>query len=129
MARCTRIRRKKRRVCIGDLNEEIVLQNRNLTAPAFQAVDFEEEFEDNGDAYAAIDTVTGKTFFDGVNTDSPVTHEIYIVFDTTVTAQSWVEFDSRRIDILKVENFEERNEFMLLTCVERGLISRAGSRA
>lgn len=105
------------------------MQNRNLTAPAFQAVDFEEEFEDNGDAYAAIDTVTGKTFFDGVNTDSPVTHEIYIVFDTTVTAQSWVEFDSRRIDILKVENFEERNEFMLLTCVERGLISRAGSRA
>lgn len=129
MARCIKIRRKKRQVCIGDMQDEIIIQNRSIVAPEFGKTNFDENFTPNVTVWSAIETVTGKTFFDGVNTDTPITHIIYIFFDSTVTAESWIEFEGRRIDILKVEDFEERHEFMLLTCVDRGLLTREAAKS
>ncbi len=120
MAKCVRIRRKKRKVCIGDLTDEIILQNRNITPPPFGSADFDESFTTIATVFAAINTVSGKTFFDGVNSDINITHEIYIMFDATVTAETWIEFKNRRIDILRVENLEERDEWLKLICTERG---------
>lgn len=121
MSKCTRIHRKKRKLCIGDLKDEIILQNRAITAPVFGSSDFDETFTNIVTVWALINTVSGKTFFDGVNTDINITHEIYIVYDATVTAETWVELKSRRIDILRVENLEERDEYLKLICTDRGL--------
>lgn len=130
MARCQKIRRKNRRVCVGDLDTLIVIQNRNLSAPEFSAVDFNEDFDGDLDVWAAINTVTGKTFFDGVSVDTQITHEILIQFEETVTASSWVLLDgTNRLDILNVEDLEERHEFMLLTCTDRGLAVNEASKA
>lgn len=128
MARCTKIRRKKRRACVGDLTDLISIQNRNVTAPDFNSADFNADFSDEANVWAGINTVHGKTFFDGVSTEVNITHEILIHFDETVTSSSWVLFESRRFDILDTEDLDERHEYMILTCAETGKTSREGSK-
>ncbi len=122
MSKCKFIKRKRRNICIGDLDTLITLENRNIQAPDFNTVDFDEVFtEAVPDVWAMIETVRGKTFFDGVNTEKEITHLIYIMFDSTVTAETWVKFsDGRRLDILDVENLDERSDFMLLHCQDLG---------
>ena len=124
MPQCQRIHRKRRQLCIGDMDSQITLENRNIQAPDFDTVDFDEEFTaPNPAAWALIETVRGKTFFDGVSTEKDVTHWIYINFDVTVTAETWVKLvDGRRLDILRVENLDERSDFMLLHCDDRGAV-------
>ena len=120
--RCSRVGGRHRRVCAGDLNKLVTVQNRAIEAPDWNSPDFDEQFNTDGTAWAAIETVTGKTFFDSVNQrDQTVTHEIYIRYDSTVTSESWLLYDSRRFDILAVEDMEERNEFLKLTCVDKGV--------
>ena len=129
---CQSIRKKKRRVCVGDMRDPITLNNRNITAPLFNTVDFDENFEpidsSQPETLSLIETVDGKTYFDGVNTETPITHIIYIPFNDSVTSETWIEFEGRRIDILRVENFDERNQFLKLTCNERGLTSREATK-
>lgn len=126
---CTTIRIKKRKLCAGDLRHRIELSNRKLVAPLFNSVDFQENFKPNTTVSAAIETVTGKVYFDGASIENPITHIIYIRFDPTVTASTWIIFDERRLDILKVEDLDERKEFLKLTCLDRGLVSREASKA
>ena len=122
MPKCQPIRKKRRNICIGDMEDEITLENRAIQPPDFDTVDFDETFTaPNPPVWALIETVRGKTFFDGVSTEEDVTHWIYINFDSTVTAETWVKLtDGRRLDILRVENLDERSDFMLLHCVDRG---------
>lgn len=124
MPRCQPIQKKRRNVCIGDMEDEIILENRAIQAPDFDKVDFDEEFTaPNPPVWSMIDTVQGKTFFDGVSTERDITHWVYINFDTTVTAETWVKLaDGRRLDILKVENLDERSDYMLLHCEDRGAV-------
>ena len=120
MPKCIKIRTKKRQVCIGDLNNLIKLQIRDIVAPVFGSPDYDEQFTDAAEVWAGIDTVSGKTFFDGVGTETSITHYFYIRYDATVTSETWVEFDNRRFDILTTNNLDERKEFMQLVCVDRG---------
>jgi SPP1 family predicted phage head-tail adaptor len=119
MAKCKIIRTNKRKICLGDLDKRIILQNRNIAAPVYGSVNFDENFTTIATVWAGINTVGGKTFFDGVS-DRVITHEIFIRYDATVTASTWIEFENRRIDILNVEDWEERHEYMKLICNERG---------
>jgi len=121
MPTCQLIKRKHRKVCIGDLNTFIKMQNRNITPPVFGDVDFDEDFQDASEVWAKIDTKIGKTVFDGVNVDFSVTHEITIRFDPTVTTETWIEHDSRKFDIMMTDNFEERNEWLFMFCRLRGV--------
>lgn len=119
---CQAVGNRRRVVCAGDLNQRITLQNRDIAPPIFGDSDFSETFSGDSDRWAAIQTVTGKTFFDSVNSvDVNITHEVYIRYDSTVTAETWILYNSRRLDIMAVEDLEERNEFMKLTCVDKGI--------
>jgi len=118
---CTRIGGRRRVVCAGDLDKQVVIQNRAIVAPDWNSPDFDETFSGDVTVWANIQTVTGKTFFDSVNQrDTTVTHELLIRYDSTVTSESWILYDSRRFDILAVENLEERDEYLKLTCVDKG---------
>jgi len=125
---CSQINRKRRKVCIGDLDSLITLENRNIQAPEFDEIDYDEVFVPSATVWALLETVRGKTFFDGANTEVDVTHWVYINYDSTVTAETWIKLeDSRRLDILRVENLDERSEFMLLHCVDRGAVEASKS--
>lgn len=120
MTRCIHVAGKRRVICAGDLNKRITLQNRAIVPPIFGSSDFSESFDAGNDRWAAIKTVKGKTIFDGLNQrDREVTHEVFIRYDSTVTAETWISYNSRRFDIIDVEDFEERHEFMRLLCTDK----------
>lgn len=100
--------------------QTITLQNRDIVAPFFNTTDFDENFSNDQDVQAVVKTVRGKTFFDGVSTESRITHEICIKYLAGVTAETWILFKGRRIDILSVENCCEKDDVLILTCNERG---------
>lgn len=130
MPKCTVKHRKKRRYCVGDLNTEIKLQSRAITPPVFGAVNFDDKFTDtNPTVWAAVNTVSGKTYFDDAGTETNITHIIGIRYDSTVTPETWVELNGRRLDILSMENLEERSEWLELTCTDRGSTAKNASKA
>ena len=130
MSICVKIRGKRRTICIGDLDKEIYLADRAITPPVFGSNDFTETFTANTDpTWAMLETVNGKTWFDGVETEEKITHKFYIVYDENITAEWWILFENKYIDILNVEDLEERHEWMLLTCTERGLVANQASHA
>lgn len=122
MTTCTRTPGRRRSACIGAMDRQITLQARNITPPPFGSVDFDEAFSGGNAVWAAVKTVRGKTFFDEVNTvDREVTHEVTIRYDATVDAEVWILLDDgRRLDILRVEDLDERHEYMILTCTDKG---------
>jgi SPP1 family predicted phage head-tail adaptor len=105
---------------LAKCGKTITLQNRDIVAPLFGDTNFEEQFSGDQDVQAIIKTVSGKTHFDGVSTETNITHEIRIEYVAGVTAETWILFNSRRIDILAVENCCEENRILILTCSERG---------
>jgi SPP1 family predicted phage head-tail adaptor len=131
MASRTAVRTPKRKICAGDLNAYIFLKNRSIAPAGYDAdtglidVGFTENFGDekNDACWAGIKTVTGKQIFNGVGTDlTTITHEIITYYDSEVTSETWVQdIDGRLYDIVKVEDFDERHQYMRLWCVERGL--------
>lgn len=131
MSRSIPTQKRRRRVCIGDLRDRVVLHDRAIVEPEFGVADFTEKFTAKEEVWARVESVQGKTFFDGVNStgaasgDIALTHEITVRFDPTVGAETWVEFKGNRFDVVNAENLEERDEFLLLRCVERGAKSQA----
>jgi len=99
---------------------EVTLQNRAIVPPDFDAIDFDQSFSDDATVQAIINTQRGTTLFDGVATDTPVTHKICIEYIPGVTAETWILFGSRRFDILDVENCGEQDKCLVLRCTERG---------
>lgn len=117
---CKKIRRINRKVCIGDMTEQIELNTRSITPPTFGGVDFDEDFVIASTVFAMLKTKIGASVFDQSNTERTVTHFFYIRFDSTVTAETWITFKGNLYDIIDVENLDGRSEFMLLRSVIRG---------
>lgn len=132
MSTCINIRRKHRKVCIGDLNTLIKLQTRSITPPS-SGVDLSETFVTTSDVYSLIETVNGKSFFNDVGIAINVTHHIYIVYIAGITDEDWIEFTdvsgNRRFDILDFEDLDERHEYLKLVCNDRGAVAKLASGA
>ncbi len=120
MAQCKFIKRSHRKICAGDLDTEITLENRDIVPPLAGEVDFEEDFTNSVPVFSKVETTIGKTVFDGVNTDTVITHKITIRFDSTVTTETWILLNGNRINIVQTENLEQRNEWLFLLCTDRG---------
>jgi len=129
MPRCVRLKRKHRKVCVGDLNNTITLQNRDITAPQ-SGFDATESFTTNTlDAWAKIETSRGETVFDGVDTEVDVTHVFTIRWLSGITAETWILFDGERFDILDTQDLEERNEWLIMKCTNKGTTANAANEA
>ncbi len=122
MSVCQNIQGRRRQVCIGTMDHRITLETRDIQAPESGTVDFKENFTVPTLVWADIQTPRGKTFFDGVNTDTPISHMIGINFDASISAtKTWVKLESgNRLRILTVEDLDGRSDFMMLTCTDRG---------
>ena len=124
MPACKKLKRKRRQPCIGDLDTEITLQDRSITPPT-TTVDFSETFTENAIAWAMVNTVRGKTAFDGAEVERDITHEFTIRFLTGVDAETWVLHNGERYDIIDAEDLEERHDWLVLRCAKLGPTSKA----
>lgn len=133
MGKCTKRLRKIRRVCTGSLNRRIVLYNRAITAPSAGSTDYGEEFTSLKTVWSMIDTVRGVVLFDKTNTERDISHNIFIryfasfeiMFETT--AETWVGLipvitgmKESYLNIIRVENLDQNNRFLMLSCALRG---------
>ena len=124
------IPKKNRRLCIGQMRDHITISGRKILEPEFGDVDFLEQFKDGVVRWATVNTIKGKTVFAGIGVDVALSHEIYIRYDQCVTSESWIVLpDDTRLDVVMVEDLDERHEFMRLLCQDRGDKDRAASRA
>ncbi len=122
MPLCTKLRKKKRQYCIGDLRDEIVLQERSIEPPEtfIDPTDFTEEFTDTLTILSAVNTVNGKTYFDDVGVGTNITHEIGFRFVEGITSETWILYKGRRLDILNAEDLDEREGWIRVQCIDRG---------
>ncbi len=115
------IRRPRRVLCVGDLDTRVILHKRSLEEPGFGETDFKEDFKALQEVWAKVRTTSGKAFFSGAHVDVSVTHEISIRYRADVSSETWIELlDGRLLDVVDVENLEERNEWLVMPCTERG---------
>ncbi len=124
-----RLKRKRRRVCAGDLDTRVRIETRSQVPPPIGAVDAEFAFSPiDGDGYvwANVQTASGRTVFDGVSQDRRVTHSIVIRALADADAEVWVVLpDGTRLDVVQSEALDERGQFVELLCDARGPESRA----
>jgi SPP1 family predicted phage head-tail adaptor len=115
--------RPRRKICVGDFRDEVLLQARAIDDPGYDSTNFDEEFSCGPKTWAKIRTTGGKVIFDGVGTDVAVSHEVTIRYDEDVTSETWILLaDGTRLRVVPggVEDFEERHEYMVLQCTDRG---------
>ncbi len=124
-----RLELRHRKVPLGGLRHRLKLVSRSQKPPkANSPTGAGATFAKRRDVWAAIKTVGGVEFFDGHNIRRDVSHMIKVRFDKGTTAQTWVELrDGTRLDILEVEDLEERHEYHLLTCALRGSKTKAAN--
>lgn len=127
MSHCKKIRIPKRRYCAGDLNKRITIQNRTIVAP--DDVDYDEDFQKELVVFAGVKTLIGVEIFDQNNVPTNASHDFIIHYRAGITAENWVLFENNRYDILKVENLEERNEWLRLRSTLRGSDTKASTKA
>ena len=118
MAVCQKIRIKKRQFCVGDLRERITLQDRDIQPPG--DINFTEQFTNPLVVSAAVKTLSGVTVFDGTDIERIATHDFTIRFQSGITQEKWILWKSERYDILVVEDFDGRNEWLRLRSTVRG---------
>lgn len=123
--------KRRRRPRVGQMRDRVRISGRTLEEPKHGEVDFREGFDRSAEErWARVNTTTGREVFAGVNVDDVVTHEIIIRYDECVTSESWVVLaDETRLDVVAVEDLDERREFMKLMCRDRGDANLEASKA
>ena len=126
-----RMKRKRRRVCIGDLDSRVRVLHRSQVPPVAGSVDAAFAFQpiaQDGYVWAMIETVDGRTVFDGVANDRRVTHRVTVRNLDDVTSATWVLLeDVTRLDVVLAERFDERGEFVRMLCDARGSDAKPAS--
>lgn len=102
---------------LNKCGQDITLMNR---AVGVSGVDLNENFTDPVVVKAIVKTKRGKSIFDGSNTEKEITHEIRIAYIADLTAETWIEFKDRNLDIIDVINCAEKDKILILRCNERG---------
>ncbi len=123
---------KRRKVNIGDLWALIKIENRKIL-PSSINTEYSLEFTDtdtnlgtgqlaNGEVWACPNTVRGKTVFDNTGIEIEIT-DIFRIYYLDITSEQWILYNNNRYNIITVENYEGRNEFLDLNCVFKGPIT------
>ena len=130
MAKCKKLRRLKRSPCTGDLRDEIILHDRDIEAPDFNTAEQSQAFTNPLTVWSSVNTVRGKEIFQGSQFIGTKTHIILIRFLDTreINIENVVELKGNYLDILAVDNLEERDEWLELSCGIRGDKTQANNQ-
>lgn len=120
----------RRRGHIGRMRHRIVLHQREQIPPPFGSADFDEAFRDSRSRWCGIETKRGRAFFSGVNPrDVAITHEVRIRYDSQVTTETWGLLQSgERLEVVDVENVDNRSEWQILRCISHGFATAEASK-
>lgn len=126
MSKCTTRYSKKTHVCIGDLSKRVSIVQRSVDTGIYNSSEPSVSFDTIATVWASIDTIKGQDNLDGTNIDNKPTHIIrmrYLDIDSTF----WVKYNNEYYKTLFVENIGEDNNYIELTSVKTGDISKSGA--
>lgn len=129
MTVCVKIKGRKRKLCIGDLDRQITLSDRNITTTSVAVPEFGEAFTDPTLVWSMLETTNGVKVFDGINIERIATHLFYIRYRDNITQEKFVFFEGNIYDIINTQDLEERHEWILLKCALNGDEAKASSFA
>lgn len=114
-------RRQRRITAIGDLNSKIKLLDRDIKSP-FEMGKSTEGYTSQlvGFVWAKVETLDGLIDINGVENPRVFTHEFTIRYRPNISQLKWIEYKNQRYDILRADNLDERDEFILLSCARTG---------
>ena len=102
---------------IGSLRHRIILQKPVIIKDNIgQEL---EEWQDVATVWASVEPLSGKEYFNAQQTNSEVSTKITIRYLSGITSQMRVTFQKHIYNILSVINFEERNIYLQLLCLEK----------
>lgn len=128
MGHIDRIRRKKRRVRIGSLNKKIFLAPQTIVQST-PGTNFDSDISTGDYVWAMVNTIRGEIEFDGTSIVDNATHAFTIRFRPMITQEYMVAFEGKNYNIIDIEDYDERHQFMVLKCTERGLATEEVNRA
>lgn len=123
MAQCSAKRRKIRRACLGEMRYRIDVYTRRITPPGAQSVDFLETLGDAVPLPAIIDTIAPVSTRDGTQRlPNSSTHAMTVRFipGLTIDTETIIGYNGKYFAVKDTENLDERNQFLVIYCEERG---------
>lgn len=127
MAGCKqRINLSKRVICAGDMRDKIELFKRDIASPLAESEENEQVYTSIAVVPAAIRTTNGIDIFDGIEKSGAdgiprvATVIFYIRSRPDLTAENFVLYKGTNFEVLGVDDFDLRREFMGLFSAPRG---------
>lgn len=120
MPQCIKTQRKDLKICSGDMDKSIMVFVRKLLSPSGDGVDVGENFVEQRNMMAMLETVNGETIFDKTNTERIVTHKFTVRYQPDITFENYIVYSGKNYQILSVENQNERNKFYVINATDRG---------
>lgn len=112
-------RRKLTKLSIGDMRDRITLHTREIQPVDYDSYDFEESYDAGTDIWASVSDFTlsnaNRQLFNDVemNAEGP-THTFGIRYRDWITSETMVRWRGETYDIIKVQDPEERHQYLLL---------------
>ena len=122
MPECIRVKRKFRKVCIGDRDTFIKIKTRDSEIKNSRVT---ETFATHSDVFSLWETIKGVEIFDDTNTATIATEKVIVEFDPAITKEFFVEKDGKNFRILQVEDLERRKEWTTMMLTDRGVTTKA----
>lgn len=122
MPNCTKIRRKHRKVCLGDLDTQIAIKTRATELKNGIPV---AGFITYSQPWALWETVRGLKVFDDTDAEVNVTDRAIVAYDPALTVEFFVELDGVNYRIISAEDYDKRNEWTELLLTSRGITTKA----
>lgn len=121
---CKKIKAFHRKGCIGDMRWRIDLFTATIKSPPIDTgVDYSIVKTPFATVWASVKTLENVSIFDSMNTEQTISHEFVIRFLPGLTQEKYLRYPAgigQYYNIVYVEDFENRHEFMLLKCNIKG---------
>lgn len=121
-------RRKLRKVAVGDLRDCISLEVRAIQAPVFGSASFTEAYTVISEPWCKVETQFNARIFDDVATDDKPSHLFTIRWREDVTTETRIRWRSDLYRIQRIDNFEGRDEYLLMYASIEGDESKEASQ-
>lgn len=126
MVSCVSIKGKKRRICAGDLRLKINLFDREIQPNVSKKPAYDASFVGGISVSAMLLTRSGAQILNGVAVTTKPTHDFFIRYKPDIEATKWILFKDNIYDVIEVENLEERDEFLRISCIKKGTKKASG---
>lgn len=105
-------------ICAADLRHYLEIQTVSESATSGGAGETTETWSTEAKVWAKIDTQGSREVFRASQVYPTATHVVTIRYRTGMTTKKRLKFGTRILGITGIENPQEENVMLLLTCVE-----------